>query len=373
MASMAEQAVGPMTTQIGTFAMNFSLPHPWPIKIRKKAAELQLSDGIFQLWYEVFGQIRLIVYRSNGGDRPEKLHDVFSCRIENKPYSPILLFAEWSGEGADIVLSDWENDQIVGTSRMSVKAVGQYCVKERILDLSKQVSLSDLNDRAIEKRRSNLRRWAAAPRHTDLGERYVIDNLRIRTRLLSIALENIKEGDVDYMVQLAGMLRTLIADKTARPMPLLQQAALLLDVPLIVYTSGNPIDSQDSVNAHKIRAMAHMSFKKSMHEEPAFLWTNAVDLDVWRDRIYALVTPDDRMTNGKLLWEVGSDNGAHFARDILESIRRLKEYSSELGEYPGDMLLRYLTDVGRIVLILARRVLDTASRSAEDALRAGKS
>jgi hypothetical protein len=166
-------------------------------------------------------------------------------------------------------------------------------------------------------------------------------------------LKHVEQGNISHVDGLLRLLRLTIADRTAKPLPLLQLCAALIDSPLIIFAP--PINASRAL----LPIAAVETLAVSISPIATDLLKNAVDLDVWLGS--RAVQLEDRVLNQReLLNNIANTIAAHFDTQVRAETDLMRGWTSGIAGVDLDFVVHYGVAVSTAVRdiippVLARR------------------
>jgi len=163
----------------------------------------------------------------------------------------------------------------------------------------------------------------------------------------------VREGRLYHLDGLLRLLRLTIADRSAKPLPLLQHCAAMTNAPLLVFAPP--------INANKtplpMPGVQTLAFPIS--SVATDLLRNEVDLDVWLDSRAAQLEARV-LSQRELLNNIASSVAAHFDTQVRKEADMLRSWKSEIAGVDSDFATHYALAISSAVRdisepILARR------------------
>jgi hypothetical protein len=166
-------------------------------------------------------------------------------------------------------------------------------------------------------------------------------------------VEFVGEGRLYHLDGLLRLLRLTIADRTARPLSLLQHCAAITNSPLLVFAP--PI----SANKKPLLMPGVQTLAFPISFVATDLLRNEVDLDVWLES-RAAELEGRVLSQSELLNNIASSVAAHFDTQVREESDMLRSWRSEIAGVDSDFLAHYALAISSAVRdisepILARR------------------
>jgi len=247
--------------------------------------------------------------------------------------------------GQTIVLSTDHGELVPAEARI---ATG---VPNDIRDFSKE------NVEALARRRVAFagyvddRKLKTGRRDAATGE--IFDALQNAEQEIAELLKLVGEGKVHHINGVLRLLRLTIADRTAKPLPLLQLCAATVDLPLLVFAP--------QINAAKelLPIDGVETLAVPISASPTDLLRNSVDIDVWLESRAAQL--DGRVLNQReLINNIANTIAAHFDIQVRAETDMLRSWKSGITGVDLDFVAHYAMAISAAVReiiapILARR------------------
>ena len=216
---------------------------------------------------------------------------------------------------------------------------------------------SDENAAALARRRERLARYEAdkTPRkgRRDASVDEIFEALATARQQIVELVEFVGKGKLYHSDGLLRLLRLTIADRTARPLPLLQHCAAITNSPLLVFAP--PINA----NKEPLLIPGVQTFAVPISTAASDLLRNEVDLDIWLESRAAQL--EGRvLSQHELLNNIASSVAAHFDTQVREEADMLRSWKSEIDGVDRDFVAHYVLAISSAVRdisepILARR------------------
>lgn len=326
----------------GTVLLMLSFPWPWPCPKRT----MIVQRGPATILAEPNGSLTVQIVTD------EKVFEFQSCRLVFDGPTSTNVGVSWNLPdavnmivGQIIVLSTEDMRLAPAEARI---ASG---VPNDVRDFSKG------NTEAAAERRRALLEWQAdkkikaTRRGASPGE--IFDALQKAERQLADLLKHVEQGNISHVDGLLRLLRLTIADRTAKPLPLLQLCAALIDSPLIIFAP--PINASRAL----LPIAAVETLAVSISPIATDLLKNAVDLDVWLGS--RAVQLEDRVLNQReLLNNIANTIAAHFDTQVRAETDLMRGWTSGIAGVDLDFVVHYGVAVSTAVRdiippVLARR------------------
>lgn len=333
-ASDAEREEGAVLFVVGPFTS-------WPPPHHSMVASGQFDAGHWTLWATPNRTLVGVVRFHRRG---------LTCIVESYPLTYVgsyaaMLGMTWSPDAQKL----YADGVLVGSTVAADHVPAGMSIGETkrwlSVDLSKQ-------NREMQRQRTE---WAnsLAPRKgrrkVSLGE--AIRDLADAQSQLADMLKSFRRGDTYFASSLAALLRSLLSMPTKSMNPLLQRAAGLLDLPLIIYakaTGPSKIPARDSV---RIFMQTHVL---PTHEEAT---DSAMDLAYWL-QLPTTLTRDRAYTNDETIRAIADTRGSHFDPSLEPLVDDLRAIMKGLSNYgPVTMYNDFLLSVARVADSLSSRVI----------------
>lgn len=211
------------------------------------------------------------------------------------------------------------------------------------------------NATQIKARRERVLSWGAYPGKKRGNTDFVLKGVETALKQLRDFLAAIQGGSYHHVESLIGLLRMLIAQ--GQPLPLLQLAAGLVDLPLIVYGEASPPTKGPDGSIYCCGGSC-FPIADEIHPNP-------VDLDVWLNQFWGHLDGQSR-THKEVLNDLGNTRGAHFSWDIHKAETVLRAIQTGFGGKREELIAGYLLPIGRSVLGLCEFVLVNAGKVVPD-------
>jgi hypothetical protein len=263
----------------------------------------------------------------------EKVFEFHSCRLAFDGPTSTNVGVSWNLPhavhmivGQTIVLSTEGGGPVPAEARI---ASG---VPDDVRDFSKE------NTEAVAERRRALLEWQADKKisetRREASSSEIFDALRNAERQFVDLLELVKQGNISHVDGLLRLLRLTNADRTAKPLPLLQLCAAMIEAPLIIFAPP--------VNASRvllpIAGVETLAF--SISPIATDLLKNAVDLDVWLDS--RAIQLEDRVLNQReLLNNIANTIAAHFDTQVRSETDLMRGWTSGMAGVDLDFVVHY--------------------------------
>ncbi len=197
---------------------------------------------------------------------------------------------------------------------------------------------SDENATALARRCETLARYEADKKakkgRREASVKEIFDALATARQQIAELVEFVGEGRLHHLDGLLRLLRLTIADRTARPLSLLQHCASITNSPLLVFAP--PI----SANKKPLLMAGIQTLAFPISSVATDLLRNEVDLDVWLDSRAAQL--EGRvLSQSELLNNIASSVAAHFDTQVREEADTLRSWRSEISGVDSDFLAHY--------------------------------
>ena len=326
----------------GTILLMLTFPWPWPCRVRTKVVE---REGV-AIFAESDGSVTLRIER--GGPAVE----FRSCRLIFDSKTSTNVGASWKLPnsvdmivGQTIVLSTDHAEWVPAEARIASGVPNDRC------------DFSDENAAALARRREMLARYEADKKATkgrrDASVSEIFEALATARQQIVELVELVEKGKHYHSDGLLRLLRLTIADRTAKPLPLLQHCAAITNLPLLVFAP--PIDA----NKEPLLMSGVVTLAFDISSIATNLLKNEVDLDVWLESRAAQV--EGRvLSQSELLNNIANSVAAHFDTRVREEADMLRSWKSEIAGVDSDFVAHYVLAISWAVRdisepILARR------------------
>ena len=326
----------------GTVLLMLSFPWPWPCPKRT----MIVQRGPATILAEPNGSLTVQIVTD------EKVFEFQSCRLVFDGPTSTNVGVSWNlPDAVNMIVG-----QIIVLSTEDIRLAPAEAriasgVPNDVRDFSKE------NTEAGAERRRALLEWQAdksikaTRREASPGE--IFDALQKAERQLADLLKHVEQGNISHVDGLLRLLRLTIADRTAKPLPLLQLCAALIDSPLIIFAP--PINASRAL----LPIAAVETLAVSISPIATDLLKNAVDLDVWLGS--RAVQLEDRVLNQReLLNNIANTIAAHFDTQVRAETDLLRGWTSGIAGVDLDFVVHYGVAVSTAVRdiippVLARR------------------
>jgi hypothetical protein len=221
-------------------------------------------------------------------------------------------------------------------------------------------NFSDQNATALARRREKLAGYEAGKKARE-GRRQAstqetFDALAKARQQIVELVEFVAQGRLHHSDGLLRLLRLTIADRTARPLPLLQHCAAITNSPLLVFAP--PI----SENKEPLPMPGVQTLAFPISSVATALLRNEVDLDVWLESRAAQL--EGRvLSQCEFLNNIANTVAAHFDTQVREEADMLRSWKSEIAGVDSDFVAQYVLAISSAVRDISEPILASLTAS----------
>ena len=324
----------------GTVLLMMTLPWPWPCRVRTKLVERDVivifaeTDG--SLTVRIASEDHVVEFRSC----PLVLGGQTSTNVGvswNLPDMVNMIV------GKAIVLSVDHPELVPAEARI------ESGVPNDIRDFSEE------NAQALARRRDAFARYDAEKQikegKREATSKEIFDALERACRQISELTTFVGEGQLHHADGLLRLLRLTIADRTAKPLPLLQLCAAMTDSALLVFAP--PINGgQQPLPMPMVQTLAF-----PISPVATDLLKNVVDLDVWLASRAAQLG-GRVLSQSAFLNNIASSVAAHFDTQVRAEADMLRSWKSEIAGVDSDFMAHYALAVSSTVRDISGPILE---------------
>jgi hypothetical protein len=328
----------PITTIGTTVVVETLLPNVWPPRRNHEVLqEYQLEDGRLLVLASRNGRVTILVLRE-AKKRLTTLDEKETCPIiPDTGRSLRLALTIISGKITAIAC----NGSMVFSRDNPENVVSEVRIQKRISD--KATDFTAKNISAVERRKGRLEGYVRAG-GGDVRD-YVMAALEDELKQLRDLLALVNRGGQHHWPGIASRVRLLVVGHNN--MGLLQFAAALKSMPLILYTWPDPSHHRGGVPLYGFNLSGS---PKQTESNP-----NPVDLDVWL-RTPALRLGETKFTVHELIKQIGNTVGSHRDLNVAKSVAAMVRRPSLAGHRYNDMGM-FIGSLADIMIALSRTVL----------------
>jgi hypothetical protein len=327
----------------GTFFVVLKIHAPWPPPVCSLVMRKKVDLGSYAIWGTTSGKL----VGSIKDDRGNSFW-IESCPILPGTFKKFVLTMVWSESKGDLRI----NNTLVGSTNPEDKIPDFF----EIVDGGKKIKPIDLskeNENQRRKRAQEVKTFKARVGRRLVSLEETIKDLKNARASLKDRMDDLIAGKTYVDPDIASKLRALICRFSGPSYPLLQRAAGLLNLPLLVFSNQSnempPLEPEFWIDPS-------VSLIQGSRTDVA------MDLDIWLDRKRASIKGESPYNNNDILRAIAEMQGAHYDPSILPLIDYLN--SIELGsggaESPSTLLRQFLLNVGQTIIGLCGQVIKKA-------------
>ena len=322
--------------------LTFPWPWPWPCRARTKLVE---REGV-AIFAEPGGSLTVRIVSGR------QVVEFQSCRLVFDAPTSTNVGVSWKLPGSV--------HMIVGrTIVLSADAAELVPAEARIASgvPNDTRDFSQENATALARRCQTLARYEADKKakkgRREASVKEIFDALATARQQIVELVEIVREGRLHHLDGLLRLLRLTIADRTARPLPLLQHCAAITNSPLLVFAPPINVDKKPLL----MPGVQTLAFP--INSVATDLLRNEIDLDVWLES-RAVQLEGRVLSQSELLNNIASSVAAHFDAQVREEADMLRSWKSEIAGVDSDFIAHYALAISPAVRdisepILARR------------------
>ncbi len=326
----------------GTLLLMLTFPWPWPCRARTKLVE---REGV-ALFAEPGGSLTVRI--GSWG----QVVEFQSCRLVFDTPTSTNVGVSWKLPGSVHMIV---GKMIVLSADHAELVPAEVRIASGVSNDTRDFSAE--NAAALARRREELVRYEANKKgkkgRREASVKEIFDALASARQQIVELVKFVGEGRLHHLDGLLRLLRLTIADKTARPLPLLQHCAAITNSPLCVFAP--PINA----NKNPLLMPGIQTLAFPISSVATDLLRNEVDLDVWLESRAAQLG-GRVLSQSELLYNIASSVAAHFDTQVREEADMLRSWRSELAGVDSDFVAHHALAISSAVRdisepILARR------------------
>lgn len=324
----------------GTVLLMMTFPWPWPCRARAKLVERDLVA----IFAERNGSLTVRI----GSDG--EVVEFQSCRLVFDAQTSTNVGISWKLPGSVNMIVG--QTIVLSTDRGELEPIEARIVSgvpNDIRDFSKE------NAEALARRRDALIRYEVDKKvkegRRDASVKEIFDALDSARQQIVELVKLVGERKLYHIDGLLRLLRLTVADRTAKPLPLLQLCAAMTASPLLVFAP--PINA----NRTPLPIPGVQTFAFSISAVATDLLKNSVDLDVWLELRAAQL--DGRvLSQSELLNNIASSVAAHFDTQVRTEADLLRSWKSEIAGVDSDFVAPYALAISSTVRDISGPILE---------------
>lgn len=330
-----------MAEMDGTLVVEIVLPHPWPLSEKAIFSEYQFVGGRIEVASASSGGLMFTLYED--ADEPNIVD-----RVETSPLLPsggrrAKVACAWSGGKIEAVACQ---SLFIFSHDGSVPVVP--FVEVATPSEKASIDFSAENEAERVRRRSKLESWTERSGRHQGNLQYLLEALDDERKQLADLVQLVLEGRQHHFPGISSRIRLLVYN---RPFGLLQHVAALLDAPLIVYTTANPITGDVEEPEYR--------FSVSAAARQIDVYTNPIDLVVWLGTP-ALTAGGKTLSVVEVVKAIGDKIGSHRDVDIDPNVAVMMRRKSVAGDRYND-IAEFLIHMARLLIDVSGELLDRTS------------
>lgn len=315
----------------GTVLLMLTFPWPWPCRARTKLVD---REGV-AIFAEPGGSLTVRI--GSGG----QVVEFQSCRLVFDAPTSTNVGVSWKLPGSVHMIV---GQTIVLSADHAELVPAEARIASRVPNDARD--FSDENATALARRCETLARYEADKKakkgRRQASVKEIFDALATARQQIVELVEFVGEGRLHHLDGLLRVLRLTIADRTARPLSLLQHCAAITKSPLPVFAP--PI----SANKLPLLMPGVQTLAFPISSVATDLLRNEVDLDVWLESRAAQL--EGRvLSQSELLNNIASSVAAHFDTQVREEADMLRTWRSEIAGVDSDFLAHYVLAISSAV------------------------